>query len=426
MNERRARYSKNSYKNKCLPCALRSAFSLNPLPYDLSPDRQWPTFTGFMGLKRYLIAIFIQLFAGTAAAYSSSCPSSLSDLQRFERLDRGASDAIKDLVGVWKNPDTLKSRKISAPVFRFGIRVGQSVSLREKQRAFEWQRRILEQLLWNPDYWARRQFKKNLFGFLVMGWNSRRPVDDMPALATYSLLPSFFDWPLDRGEISEASLGRIREKLSGGWPMAKDDFESDLFYMLDLIREKFPHDKHPTLKWLFLNLFETEVDSVRIQRSLESSQEDLLKASLRKGGIALALNIYILQGRLSDAEFVFAMKEGGLMQLLDDLGDVEQDRSEGTRTIFTEDFDPNNSLDKLKGLIAIQSSILERHGADTRDLADISSIGALCCLGRMGRLPNVHTKDMIGEMSKGLSPIARIIFKTSVALHAWAFRRRAH
>ena len=63
---------------------------------------------------------------------------------------------------------------------------------------------------------------------------------------------------------------------------------------------------------------------------------EVIKLSFEKGGASVLADGYLAAGSLSRQEAQFLFGWGALLQLVDDLQDIRQDRREGALTIFTQ------------------------------------------------------------------------------------------
>jgi len=377
-----------------------------------------------MGFRVFIASLVWVLSCGFLAAESKTCAALLPSFVRSDQqLEQEFSSTINEMVDGWNHPmPTAAFHSAKPPMFKIFARISPSISFGQKKEVEFWQREILSKLVWQPTDWNISQSTKNSLAILVASWNSKVSVFNLRALVAYSFLHPLVDGPLDRGEIPAATLDRIQQRTRGEVVLATSPFEKDLFYLLDILQETFPPAQHPILSWLFKELFKAQLKSIEVQHSKSSSEEDLFLSSLKKGGLCLALSTYLAQGYLTHKEFIFLVKEGALLQLFDDLGDVIQDRAEGVRTLFTEDFGAHNSAQVLQRLISLQIRVAREAPVELSRFSQISILGLWFYLGRMARFEPDEIESARALMSQ-VSLSARWVFSTSYYLHRRKFER---
>ena len=161
------------------------------------------------------------------------------------------------------------------------------------------------------------------------------------AIFAYSMLYPYTDNYLDNGEVpSDEKLqfnARIRRRLSGELIAPALDGEAPLFRLFDLIEGQYCRAEWPQVYASLLTIQQAQESSMRQRGSPPSvSGSDILKLSFEKGGASVLADGYLAAGSLSREEVQFIFRWGALLQLVDDLQDIRQDRSEGSLTIFTQ------------------------------------------------------------------------------------------
>ena len=162
-----------------------------------------------------------------------------------------------------------------------------------------------------------------------------------PAIFAYSMLYPYTDNYLDdTGVPSEEKIkfsARIRRRLSGEMIAPNREGEARLWQLFEMIEGQYSRADWPQVYASLLAIHQAQENSLRQRGSPPSVHgPDILKLSFEKGGASVLADAHLAAGSLSreEAEFVFAW--GALLQLVDDLQDIRQDRREGALTIFTQ------------------------------------------------------------------------------------------
>ena len=162
-----------------------------------------------------------------------------------------------------------------------------------------------------------------------------------PAIFAYSMLYPYTDNYLDdTGVPSEEKVkfnARIKRRLSGEMIAPVREGEATLWQLFEMIEGQYSHAGWPQVYASLLAIHQAQENSLRQRASPPSLHgPDVIKLSFEKGGASVLADAHLAAGTLSreEAQFVFAW--GALLQLVDDLQDIRQDRREGALTIFTQ------------------------------------------------------------------------------------------
>jgi len=162
-----------------------------------------------------------------------------------------------------------------------------------------------------------------------------------PAIFAYSMLYPYTDNYLDDTAVPSGEKvkfsARIRRRLSGEMTAPVREGEARLWQLFELIEGQYPRADWPQVYASLLAIHRAQENSMRQRGSPPSvNRPDIIKLSFEKGGASVLADAHLAAGSLSreEAQFVFAW--GALLQLVDDLQDVRQDRREGALTIFTQ------------------------------------------------------------------------------------------
>jgi hypothetical protein len=113
--------------------------------------------------------------------------------------------------------------------------------------------------------------------------------------------------------------------------------EARLWQLFELIEGQYCRADWPQVYASLLAIHQAQENSMRQRGSPPSVHgSDVIKLSFEKGGASVLADAHLAAGSLSreEAQFVFAW--GALLQLVDDLQDIRQDRRECALTIFTQ------------------------------------------------------------------------------------------
>jgi len=162
-----------------------------------------------------------------------------------------------------------------------------------------------------------------------------------PAIFAYSMLYPYTDNYLDNTEVPSQEKrkfnARIRRRLCGELIPPEHDGEAALWRLFELIEGQYCRADWPQVYASLLAIHQAQENSLRQRGSPPSvCGPDVIRLSFEKGGASVLADGYLAAGALSRDEVQFIFSWGTLLQLVDDLQDIRQDRSEGALTIFTE------------------------------------------------------------------------------------------
>ncbi len=167
-----------------------------------------------------------------------------------------------------------------------------------------------------------------------------RPPSLSPSIFAYSMLypytDNYLDRPGERIESKEIACRRLGLRLSGHGVAACDGHEAAIFRLVSMIEGEYPRDCFPDVYAALLAIHAGQVQSLRQQnRSAALDTGQLLRISVAKGGASVLADGWLAAGRLEREEADFSFGYGVLLQLMDDLQDLTEDRAAGHWTLFT-------------------------------------------------------------------------------------------
>lgn len=161
------------------------------------------------------------------------------------------------------------------------------------------------------------------------------------SIFSYSMLYPYTDNYLDDDKISKEEKisfnNRFRRVLSGEKLIANNYLEQCIFRLVERIEEEFPRRKYKGVYDSLLAIHTGQEKSL-IQQKYQSLpyERDILGISFEKGGSSVLADGYLVKGRLTTDEQLFAFSYGTFLQIIDDLQDVQEDMKNSHMTIFSQ------------------------------------------------------------------------------------------
>jgi hypothetical protein len=161
-----------------------------------------------------------------------------------------------------------------------------------------------------------------------------------PSIFAYSMLYPYTDNYLDRLDVpissKEKACRRLGLRLSGRTIDPGDAYESAVFRLVEMIEGEFPRAAFPEVYSSLLAIHAGQVRSLsQQQQSGPADEQRLLHISVAKGGSSVLANGWLVAGKLGRAQAESFFGFGVMLQLLDDLQDLPEDRAAGHWTLFT-------------------------------------------------------------------------------------------
>lgn len=156
----------------------------------------------------------------------------------------------------------------------------------------------------------------------------------------YSMLYPFTDNYIDSPVIPESEKAKynqlIREVIEGKTVCADGQHQKKTCELLQMIESKYPRDRNTNLYVLLLAMQEAQEQSMRQFKSdVVLSAKELLNISLRKGGLSVLLDRFLVPIPVTEEELTFFFGFGFFLQLADDLQDIRHDSERGAQTLLT-------------------------------------------------------------------------------------------
>lgn len=168
---------------------------------------------------------------------------------------------------------------------------------------------------------------------------------------SYSMLYPYTDNLLDSTGTSSLEKkersNRLTERLKGSKLIPHNFYEEKVFRLVELIEESYPRRYFYSLYQSLQAINSSQVDSLNQSENIDNTTiENIIKLSFIKGGLSVLADAYLIKGTLTIEEVIGSFGLGILLQLIDDLQDVKQDKRLGSTTIFTYSLN-NQSLENV-------------------------------------------------------------------------------
>lgn len=158
-----------------------------------------------------------------------------------------------------------------------------------------------------------------------------------PILA-YSLLYPYTDDYIDDKQVSAEDKKRynrmIASRLNGEMVTPNNLLEEKTCRLLDMILNSYDGEKQRRIRGTLLELLEAQSKSISQQKK-DITDSEILDISIRKGSASVLADYLFAASEWAMDEEIFYLKFGFLLQLVDDLQDIEEDRENGSHTLMT-------------------------------------------------------------------------------------------
>ncbi|MDA3930181.1 MAG: class 1 isoprenoid biosynthesis enzyme [Prolixibacteraceae bacterium] len=161
-----------------------------------------------------------------------------------------------------------------------------------------------------------------------------------PSFFAYSMLYPYSDNYLDDARVETYEKvefsKRFRQRLEGQTVIPANSREKCIFDLVTIIEEEWDRSKFSGVFDSLLAIHDAQTRSIRLlNKSNSLCNDDLLKICIEKGGTSVLADGYLLVGELTQEQERFCFGFGAFLQLVDDIQDIDEDKSEGLETIFT-------------------------------------------------------------------------------------------
>lgn len=158
-------------------------------------------------------------------------------------------------------------------------------------------------------------------------------------IVAYSLLYPYTDNYIDDKQITPQEKERynqmIAQKLMDKTVKPQNLLEERTCHLLDMILKEYNGEKRNRIAETLLHLLDAQNQSIRQQKSAVA-EEMILKISIQKGSTSVLADYLFATSDWLEEEEKFYLKFGFLLQLVDDLQDINEDRENGSHTLMTQ------------------------------------------------------------------------------------------
>jgi hypothetical protein len=225
----------------------------------------------------------------------------------------------------------------------------------------------------------------------------------------YPFTDNHLDQPGLCREAKEKVCHRLGRRLSGLAVEPCDAHEAAVFRLIEIIEDEYPRREFPEVHASLLAIHAGQMKSLGQQISGPAPDESsLLRISVEKGGSSVLADGWLVAGRLSKEEADFFFGFGVMLQLLDDLQDLIDDRRAGHWTLFSRcaTFTNLDSLTSRLGnfLNTVLSASPYKHprGEELKDLIHRNS--TMLMLRAMAQNVDFYKPDYLSRMEQ-FSPL---------------------
>lgn len=274
---------------------------------------------------------------------------------------------------------------------------------------------------------AEAQGAINTFAIKIFSLLNGQKIYSRASANSISLLHPIVDAAMDQGAMTPETFQKLQKYLyQAQTPKIESAYERILFDYLARFEKDFPRDQVPAFWTALSRLFTAQVRSLK-QKTAEFDEASYYSMALDKGGLSTVLAAYTALGPLTQRQFEFFYRSGGVFQVIDDLLDIQKDQSEGVRTVWTHSLSTGQSFaEPTKQLLVMEKQIEDRLEELTEDFADpqqfqkIYSFGFkmsfLRGLARQKHLVDAQTQALLkGRLSLSLTNMAEFMSNPSVS-----------
>jgi hypothetical protein len=160
-----------------------------------------------------------------------------------------------------------------------------------------------------------------------------------PSIFAYSMLYPYTDNMLDSPilgvQAKETACRHLGQRLAGCSVPPDNTHEEAVFKLVEMIEGEFPRALFPEVYASLMAIHSGQIQSLKQQQSGRPDDSELLQLSIAKGGSSVLADGWLAGGKLEKAEADFFFGYGVMLQLMDDLQDLSEDRAAGHWTLFT-------------------------------------------------------------------------------------------
>jgi len=184
------------------------------------------------------------------------------------------------------------------------------------------------------------QALRNLWVFNSIQLFLERPVRVTASSFAYSLTYPYSDNCLDavghNGLDVEEFLIWLSQRLHGVAGATSDGTARKLSRLIHMIEDEYPRPEYPDVHQSLIAIHAAQMRSLHLRRNGNGADERaLMPVTIEKGGTSVLADGFLAAGSLNAEESDMIFAYGVLLQLIDDLQDMDEDRRLGYSSPFT-------------------------------------------------------------------------------------------
>lgn len=226
-----------------------------------------------------------------------------------------------------------------------------------------------------------------------------------PSIYAYSMLYPYTDNHLDSPDIDLKEKSKFNHKLTktlkGEKQIPSNAHENRVFTLIQDIESQYNREDFSQVYESILLIQEAQIESLKQDQNATMTDDVILPISFFKGGSSVLADAFLVKGNLSKEEMEFSFEYGAFLQLLDDLQDTIEDKTEGHQTIFS----INDKLDLDKNIYKLISYIFKVNTPNSGDSQAmvfmkevISSCTLIMVMDAVGRNHSLVSKKLYKKL----------------------------
>lgn len=170
------------------------------------------------------------------------------------------------------------------------------------------------------------------------------------AMFGYSMLYPLTDNVTDDPTLTEAFknhfIKRFGLRLQGELLEPENQYETDVFYMIECMESDFSRTEHPKVYESIMAIFHAQRKSMS-QQYEALTLDAIQRITFEKGATSVLADGFLVLGDMDDTLFTFLIQYGIVLQLSDDLQDLVVDAKHHHKTLFNSTQDLDALMNKL-------------------------------------------------------------------------------
>ncbi len=204
-----------------------------------------------------------------------------------------------------------------------------------------------------------------------------------PSIYAYSMLYPYTDNHLDSPDIDFKEKNKFNHKLTktlkGEKQIPSNAHENRVFTLIQDIESQYNREDFSQVYESILLIQEAQIESLKQDQNVTMTDNDILPISFFKGGSSVLADAFLVKGNLSKEEMEFSFEYGAFLQLLDDLQDTIEDKTEGHQTIFS--INDKKNLDKnINKFISYIFKVNTPNSGDSQAMIFMKEVISSCTL----------------------------------------------